>query len=172
MRGEGTKDRLTALLPATHPPTMRSVVYIVSLLLLVNGIESRWLLYKGFNYTISQDEGDYYEALTWCTQLGGHLPSIQGVGDIEFLAKSLIRGTTSSRNFIYLGANGYNYGWRWHDGESWPFNMGIAHEYCKRGNSCCVPTITTASSDSMFGKLFTYDGCGIAARMVCKLRTD
>lgn len=122
---------------------MRFLIHLTLLFVAFGLMESKYLFYKGFNYTLSDVDGDYYEALTWCTQLGGHLPSIPDEEEIHFLTKSLIRATRSSNNFMFLGANGKADGWQWHDGQPWKDGLLAPTENCVRGHSCCSLVITT-----------------------------
>ena len=123
----------------------------------VNG-EVRQEEYNGFTYvTHGSDYVSYSDALSWCNEMGGQLPSIHSEADIQF-----IKQLCGSR-FVWLGAKRVGMSWEWTDGSPFNYNDQIVSS-CRA--QCCGLQLFVTS------KLAAYPSCGtyeITARKVCRL---
>lgn len=149
---------------------MRFLIHLTFLSLAFGLMESKYLFYKNANFTLSEKDGDYFQAQTWCKELHGFLPSITDAGDFEFLIRSLIWETPNSNDLMFLGATCKDDAWKWHDGQPWKEGISVAEKKCACSSPCCGLVTTTKANATLSGKIFSSDGCGMKGRMVCQHR--
>ena len=146
---------LCCLLQTTHAASLLLDSEEASVLKSEPTIKS--LEYNGSLYLTDRTPATFMEAFTWCTSMGGHLPSVHSRADIDMLIEQLRLGST------WLGAVEIRDTFYWTDGSPWhPLPDSWSKSPCY---TCCGLVVSISK------KLVAKSRCdaGLRFQRVCRV---
>lgn len=125
---------------------------------------------NGWTYIIDDNGYKFEEAVSWCSFMGGHLPSIHTKDDMDFFSKVVVQKNSpgkSSNTWMGVKRDGEQFQ-SFLDGSNREyFGVSILYNYeCNQHHKCCA-LVMSNKKDSF--KKVSMQPCDSKARAVCVL---